>query len=107
MRQKSDRGHAWYSLAAWRDIKAAFRMNFPERAVICQGTNPDDGLPCRKRATEIDHIEPHRGRWEYFIGLENFSNLQGLCHSCHSRKTALEENFGNREVDNEENHGLA
>jgi 5-methylcytosine-specific restriction protein A len=38
-------------------------------------------------ATEVDHIIPHRGKRELFF---DRSNLQPLCHSCHSRKTARE-----------------
>ena len=41
----------------------------------------------RTRATEVDHVEPHRGDWERF---RDRSNLQSLCHSCHSRKTLAE-----------------
>ena len=37
-------------------------------------------------ATEVDHIDPHRGdRFKFFAG-----QLQSLCHVCHSRKTADE-----------------
>ena len=44
-------------------------------------------------ATELDHIQPHKGDkvlfWEQ-------TNRQGLCKSCHSRKTASEDGgFGN------------
>jgi 5-methylcytosine-specific restriction enzyme A len=39
-------------------------------------------------ATDVDHIEPHRGDPVKF-GDRN--NWQGLCHSCHSRKTATED----------------
>lgn len=37
-------------------------------------------------AIDVDHIVPKsRG------GEDAYSNLQALCHSCHSRKTALED----------------
>ena len=35
----------------------------------------------RTPATEVDHIQPHRGDWAVFT---DRSNLQSLCHSCHS-----------------------
>lgn len=38
----------------------------------------------RVQATDVDHIIPHRGDPTLFY---NRSNLQSLCHSCHSRKT--------------------
>ena len=47
---------------------------------------------CAKRgirtpATDVDHVEDHKGDWEKFC---DRNNLQSLCHSCHSRKTAAE-----------------
>lgn len=41
----------------------------------------------RTRATDVDHVEDHKGDWEKFC---DRSNLQSLCHSCHSHKTAAE-----------------
>lgn len=41
----------------------------------------------RTRATDVDHVEPHNGDWSKFT---DRSNLQSLCHSCHSRKTMAE-----------------
>ena len=38
-------------------------------------------------ASEVDHIEPHRGDLKKFRDRKNW---QGLCKSCHSRKTASE-----------------
>lgn len=42
-------------------------------------------------ATEVDHIKPHRGNKELFWDMTNW---QPLCHSCHSEKTAKEDNGG-------------
>lgn len=45
-------------------------------------------------ATEVDHIKPHRGNLKLFWDRKNW---QGLCHSCHSTKTAKEDGgFGNK-----------
>lgn len=41
----------------------------------------------RRRATDVDHIRDHKGDWTVF---SDEANLQSLCHSCHSRKTAAE-----------------
>lgn len=41
----------------------------------------------RAYATDVDHVIPHRGVWALFV---DPNNLQSLCHSCHSRKTAAE-----------------
>lgn len=38
-------------------------------------------------ATDVDHIEPHKGDRKLFW---DRSNWQSLCHRCHSRKTARE-----------------
>lgn len=44
-------------------------------------------------ATEVDHIEAHRGDLGLFW---RRSNWQALCKPCHSRKTATEDGgFGN------------
>ena len=45
-------------------------------------------------ATDLDHIEPHKGDMAKFW---DFGNVQGLCKPCHSRKTAAEDGgFGNK-----------
>lgn len=46
-------------------------------------------------ATDVDHIVPHRGDWSLFVDSDN---LQSLCHSCHSRKTALEVLTGGKKM---------
>ena len=41
----------------------------------------------RVRATDVDHIVDHKGDWGKFT---DRSNLESLCHPCHSRKTMRE-----------------
>jgi len=44
-------------------------------------------------ATETDHIIPHKGDMKLFWDRNNW---QGLCHVCHSKKTAMEDGgYGN------------
>lgn len=84
----------WYDLAIWQKIKAAFAARYPERALICQAT--ENGRPCGRPATVTDHIVPHRGNWELFVGGKDYANLQGLCNRHHSQKTAAEDGgYGN------------
>ena len=47
-------------------------------------------------ATDVDHIRPHKGDIDL---LYDETNLQSLCKSCHSRKTAREDGgFGNKKT---------
>ena len=43
-------------------------------------------------AKEVDHIIPHRGDMQLFWDVANW---QGLCKSCHSKKTAQEQRNSN------------
>lgn len=45
---------------------------------------------CGQPATDVDHIKDHNGDKVLFW---NEKNLQALCHSCHSKKTAKEHQF--------------
>lgn len=81
--------HTWYTLPIWTDdlrpaqlLREPFCRECFRRAIA-------ENLPHlrRTRATDVDHIVPHRGVWSRFI---DRSNLQSLCHSCHSRKTMAE-----------------
>lgn len=47
---------------------------------------------CGRPATEVDHIQPHKGNMLLFW---NRNNWQSLCHSCHSKKTIKENGFYN------------
>ena len=70
----------WYYRAVWKKLRARKLREYP----LCQ--------ECAKRsrvtkATDVDHIVPHKGSWLRFI---DYTNLQALCHSCHSIKTNKE-----------------
>jgi len=70
----------WYANRRWRRK----RKHQLQREPLCRH--------CLNRgviepATEVDHIEPHKGDKHKFWHGE----VQSLCESCHSRKTAAEE----------------
>ena len=72
--------------AKWRKARARFLRDNP----LCK-----DCLDVGKviAATVVDHITPHRGNVVLFWDEKNW---QGLCSTCHSRKTAKEDGgFGN------------
>jgi 5-methylcytosine-specific restriction protein A len=79
---------SWHKLydRKWRSYTAVYLANHPYCA------------ECLKRgkhvnATQVDHIKPHKGDMTLFWDTKNH---QGLCKSCHSRKTAKENGgFGN------------
>lgn len=68
--------------AEWRSKRAMVLRNSPFCAV----------RGCRERASHVDHIKPHvKGQFH------DMRNLQALCHSHHSQKTAAQDGgFGNR-----------
>lgn len=80
----SERGYD----AKWRRIRALFLKQNP----LCVAQQPD-GLVCNRPATDVDHIVPLR-----LGGSNQFINLQALCHSCHSRKTAREDGAFKRQT---------
>ena len=66
---------------AWQKVRKVFLAAHP----LCE--------ECKKngryvKATDVDHIKPHRGDRDLFWDM---SNWQALCHSCHSKKTARED----------------
>lgn len=70
----------------WQQARAGFLAKHP----LC--------IKCQARglvvvATDVDHIEPHKGDMAVFW---DTSNWQALCGPCHSTKTAAEDGgFGN------------
>lgn len=47
------------------------------------------------KATDVDHIVPHKGDP---VLLFDACNLQSLCHACHSRKTVTEDGGFGRKI---------
>jgi len=74
---------AWYKTKLWEDKRARQLQHEP----LCRECTAAGAVTL---ATEVDHIEPHRGDWNLFISEDN---LQSLCKRCHSRKTAKENGF--------------
>lgn len=82
--RRSEESRVWrwmYTTPEWRDdLRPAQLLREPWcRECARHGR--------RVRATDVDHIVDHKGDWERFC---DRSNLESLCHSCHSRKTARE-----------------
>ena len=72
----------------WRKVSKQYLLRHP----FC--------VECRKQgmyeaATEVDHIVPHKGNMNLFW---DKTNWQGLCKSCHARKTACEDGGFGREM---------
>lgn len=72
--------HRWYGLKSWRLAREA-QLSKQPLCEACLGQEPEQ----LTAATDVDHRQPHRGNWMLFI---DPNNLQSLCHSCHSEKTA-------------------
>jgi len=71
----------WYGTNRWKRLRSVHLSEYP----LCKHCD-DNGLIVP--ATEVDHRIPHKGNYESFFDPRN---LQSLCKSCHSRKTALED----------------
>ena len=81
-RRESAAWHGWYNLPVWTDTD--LRPGQLLREPFCRECAR---LGTRTWATDVDHIRDHKGDWSLFT---DPSNLESLCHSCHSRKTARE-----------------
>jgi 5-methylcytosine-specific restriction enzyme A len=76
-----------YNDSAWRIGRLQHLLASP-LCVVCAARGRTT------RATEVDHIRPHRGDRALFF---DRSNWQSLCRSCHSSKTNREDGgFGNQ-----------
>lgn len=79
--------NALYKTGRWR----VMRTKQLAREPLCRICAAEKRLTV---ATEVDHIRPHKGNKALFYDI---SNLQSLCHRCHSAKTAREDGgFGRR-----------
>ena len=67
----------------WRKVRAAYLAAYPYCADPF-GVHAQAGELAR--ATDVDHIVAKRRG-----GTDDWANLRGLCHACHSRHTAVKE----------------
>ncbi|MGG0756253.1 HNH endonuclease signature motif containing protein [Brevibacillus laterosporus] len=75
--------------ARWRKARAGYLAGNP----LCKKCLEKGKIIA---ATVVDHITPHKGDVVLFWDRNNW---QGLCASCHSRKTAKEDGgFGNGKI---------
>jgi 5-methylcytosine-specific restriction protein A len=70
--------------ATWRRL----REQHLRRNRACVGVIEGQRRPCGEWATDVDHIVSVRDAPERRL---DPTNLRSLCHSCHSRRTALDQ----------------
>lgn len=70
-------GHAWYSWARWRRLRADVLRTEP----FCRTCRADGR---KVLTTDVDHIVPHGGDARRFW---DRANVQGLCKAHHTAKT--------------------
>jgi 5-methylcytosine-specific restriction protein A len=77
----------WYD-SAWEKRRRAFLAMHPDCGMRPNGLAPVMSQCAERghstRATHVDHVRPYRGDRALF---DDPLNVQGLCASCHSRKT--------------------
>jgi 5-methylcytosine-specific restriction protein A len=78
--------HEFYKTKDWRLLRRQKLMGSP----LCEY--------CRlAKAEHVDHKKPHKGNPDLFF---DYDNLQSLCRSCHSMKTAKQDGgFGRKSKD--------
>lgn len=69
----------WYQTDKWKQIRRAQLLKEPWCALCLR---KDQWV----QATDVDHIQPHRGNESLFYA----GPFQSLCHRCHSSKTRRE-----------------
>jgi 5-methylcytosine-specific restriction enzyme A len=83
-RTRREPWRAWYHHYEWKTLSARVRREEP----LCRVCEANGRV---EPTTQVDHIVAHRGNWELF---KDRANLQGLCDSHHSAKTAREVGLG-------------
>ena len=83
-RRESAAWHSWYSKPIWTDDLRPAQLLREPFCRECARRYPPSDPRHRTRATDVDHVVDHKGNWALFT---DPSNLESLCHSCHSRKT--------------------
>lgn len=73
--------HEWYRRRIWAG-PGGLRLRQLERQPLCSHCLAEERIT---PATDVDHVIAHRGIWSVFC---DGGNLQSLCKSCHSLKTA-------------------
>ena len=72
--------HRLYGTAKWQRLRAMQLSREPWCAACLEHSHYE-------AATDVDHVIPHAGDVKLFF---NMSNLQSLCHACHTIKTNQE-----------------
>ena len=82
--ERSEEAKSWrwmYQTPEWTDDLRPTQLLREPFCRICAQNGK------RVWATDVDHIVDHKGDWSR---VTDRSNLESLCHSCHSRKKARE-----------------
>jgi 5-methylcytosine-specific restriction protein A len=84
---KKKRGPRLYDKRSWRGDARSGKVGIREAFLAAHPLCAE----CLKHGREsgavhVDHVKPHKGDADLFLAGE----LQALCHSCHSQKTARE-----------------
>lgn len=85
--QEAQSYRRWYSLDIWTKDLRPTQLLLEPFCRECARRYPPGDPRHRTPATDVDHVEDHKGDWAKFV---DRNNLQSLCHSCHSRKTMAE-----------------
>jgi len=79
-RRRTQPWRRWYSLDVWRRIRLAQLSEEP----FCRRCKSRDRIVL---AEVVNHVEPHRGNWERFVG----GPFESLCKRCHDGEVQAEE----------------